>query len=173
VSDPPAFGPRGYLPERAARRARKIVLREQMGLGWPLAAVAAALLVAGVGVTFLARSGPPDDPLRAAGPLAEVAAGTAGVVAVEGGGEVLVVRAGGRVRTFAPPDGTVRWCEDSSRLEAADGRVWTLDGILVGGDGGGLRAVPSSVYGDTVYADVTSPGRDLPADPGGETPACT
>ena len=169
---PPAFGPRGYLPERAAKRARKIVLREQMGVGWPLAAVAAAVLVAVVGVTYLARSGPPEEPFRTAGPLARVAAGSAGVVAVDGAGDVLVVRAGGRVRTFAPPDARVRWCEDSSRLEAADGRVWTLDGILVGGDGAGLRAVPSTVYGDTVYADLTSPGRGLPADPRGETPAC-
>lgn len=177
VSDPPdsppAFGPRGYLPPRAAKRARKIVLREQMGIGWPLAAVAAAVVVALVGVTYLVRSGPPGAPFRAAGPLAEVAAGTAGVVAVDGGGELLVVRAGGRVRTFAPPDTPVRWCADSARLESAGALVWTLDGILVGGDGTGLRALPSTVYDGTVYADLTTPGRTLPAEPRGERPACT
>ncbi|MTV26636.1 hypothetical protein FTX61_14610 [Nitriliruptoraceae bacterium ZYF776] len=30
----PEFGPSGYLPERASKRARKIVLRAPLGLQW-------------------------------------------------------------------------------------------------------------------------------------------
>nr|MBA2530088.1 adenosylcobinamide-GDP ribazoletransferase [Euzebyales bacterium] len=58
----PDYGPRGYLPERAAKRARKIVLREQMGPAWPLAAVAAALLVGATGLWYLVTAGRPPGP---------------------------------------------------------------------------------------------------------------
>lgn len=169
----PDFGPRGYLPERAARRARKIVLREQMGVGWPLAAVGAAILVVAVGIAFLLRSGPPAPPFRPAGPLARLAPSSAQVVPLEGPqGDVLVVRAGGGVRTFAPPPGPIGWCETSRRLESPDGQVWTLDGLLVGGGGTSLQPLPSTVYDGELYVDPTDPGPVPPADPREETAAC-
>jgi hypothetical protein len=169
----PEFGPRGYLPERAARRARKIVLREQMGIGWPVAAVGAAVLVATVGVAFLLRSGPPAPPFRAAGSLTGLATAQAQVVGLDGPeGDVLVVRAGGGVRTFAPPPARVTWCDATRRLESSDGQVWTLDGLLVGGGGTSLQPLPSTVYDGELYVDATDPGPVPPPDPRGETPGC-
>ncbi|HUG87123.1 MAG TPA: hypothetical protein VMM13_21320, partial [Euzebya sp.] len=57
ASDPaaqqPEFGPGGYLPARAAQRARKIVLREQMGLHWAVAAVVAGLLILAITIPFV------------------------------------------------------------------------------------------------------------------------
>ncbi len=177
VGDPsvkePEYGPRGYLPERASKRARKIVLREQMGVGWPLAAIGAAVLVATVGITFLLRSGPPDPPFRAAAPLTAVAPSAAEVIAVqESGEEVLVVRAGGGVRVFTPSPDDIVWCADTRRLESAAGQVWTLDGILVGGSGVSLRALPSTVYDGQLYVDPTAPESPLPTDPRDESPGC-
>ena len=172
----PEFGPRGYLPPRAARRARKIILREQMGLGWPLAAVAACVAVVVVGIAFLLRAGPPGPPFQAAGPLGAVPPSSAAVVAPGGDGAAgdpaLVVRAGGRLRAFAAPGTDVAFCEDSRRLESADGTVWTLDGVLVGGQGTSLRPVAASVYEGTLYLDTTTSRPELPADPRGEVPAC-
>jgi hypothetical protein len=57
----PEFGPRGYLPERAAKRARKIILREPLSLAWVIGAILAGLALVIAGVLFLQR----DDPLRA------------------------------------------------------------------------------------------------------------
>jgi hypothetical protein len=167
----PEYGPGGYLPERAAKRARKIVLREQMGIGWPLAAVGAAVLVATVGLTFLLRSGPPDPPFRAIAPLTSVAPSSAELVESDND-ELLVVRAGGTVRVFSPPADQILWCEASRRLESSAGQVWTLDGILVGGSGVSLRTLPSTVYDGRLYVDPTAPDTALPADPRDETPAC-
>jgi hypothetical protein len=167
------YGPRGYLPERAARRARKIVLREQMGLGWPLAAIVAAAVVAAVGVAFLLRSGPPGAPFRPAGPLEAVPASSAVTLPVEGAdAEVLVARAAGGLRTYAAPGAQVAWCARSRRLESPAGQVWTPEGILVGGTGDSLRPLPSTVYDGTLYVDPAAAGAPLPADPRGETPAC-
>jgi hypothetical protein len=42
------------------------------------------------------------------------------------------VAAGGRVRAFAEAD-DVRYCAASNRLEADDGRVWSLTGRGFGG----------------------------------------
>jgi hypothetical protein len=156
----PDFGPGGYLPERAAKRSRKIVLREQMGLGWVLAAAAAALLVLLAGAVFLlTRTGPPAGPYRAVTPLADIDAGGAVVVAVDPLPRgLLVVRAGGPVRTFVAPPGGAAYCPASGLLEAPSGRsVWNLAGRRVGGIGESLRRVPSVVYDGVVYADPSTP----------------
>lgn len=169
----PDFGPGGYLPRRAAQRARKIVLREQMGIGWPLAAVAAAVVVAAVGVTFLlTRSQPPGPPFAAVGPL-DVAdpAGVAVVQVDDPSTELLVVRAGGGVRVFEAPDATVVYCPDSRRLEAP-GVVWNLRGRLVGGEGQSLRPLATRIHEGQLYVDPGSAGPPPPPAPAGETPAC-
>jgi hypothetical protein len=173
--DAPDYGPRGYLPERAARRARKIILREQMGLHWPLAAVGAAIALALVAVAFLLRSGAPDAPFAPAGDIEQVGRHNAAIVKVEATGEdVLAVRGGGRVRAFAPPEGEVRFCQESRRLESPSGSVWTLEGVLVGGEGSGLRPAESVVYEGVLYVDTRAleTAAPMPANPRGETPTC-
>ena len=171
--DEPDFGPGGYLPRRAAQRARKIVLREQMSLGWPLAAVAAGVLLVAVGVAFtLARSSPPGPPFTALGALDAVEPGTVALLdSAEAPTSVLVVRAGGGVRVFAAPQETVVYCEDSRRLEAP-GVVWDLRGRLVGGNGSSLQPLAFQVHDGDLYVDPTSNPAAPPPAPRGETPSC-
>ncbi|HVL99055.1 MAG TPA: hypothetical protein VM324_07170 [Egibacteraceae bacterium] len=166
------FGPRGYLPRRAAQRARKIVLREQMGLGWPLAAVAAAVLVAVVGAVFLlTRATPPAPPFVPVAPIDAV--DPAGATAFDVAGapfDVLVVRIGGGLRTFAAPEEPVVYCTASRRLESPE-RVWNLRGRLVGGEGESLRVLTALLHEGVVYVD-PSPAAAPPPVPAGETPGC-
>lgn len=167
----PEYGPPGYLPERAARRARKIVLREQMGRGWPLAAIVAGVVVAGAGLLFVvSASRPPGPPYEAVAPIAEVEAGAADVLPAPSG-ELLVVRRGA-VRAFAAPEGEVAWCANSGRIEADDGRVWAADGRLVGGDGRSLQPLRSTVFDGTLYVDPTARLPVPTPDQRGERPAC-
>lgn len=167
------FGPSGYLPERAARRARKIVLREPMALGWPLAAVVAAIIVLATGVAFLvAQSAPPGDPFRAVGQLAAVDPRGADVLPVDGA-PVLVVRAGGGVRAYEVPAAGIVYCERSDRLESPGGQVWNLDGRLLGGPGSSLVPLAAQVHDGTLYVapqgGIQAPA---PADDASAEPAC-
>lgn len=168
----PAFGPRGYVPPQAAKRARKIVLREPMGLGWPVAAVVAGLAVMALGAVFLlTRTGPPGPPFQAVVALADVDPRGAVIVAADTG-EVLVVRAGGPVRTFAAPGVELSYCPASKRLEGDGGAVWALDGRHLGGPGSSLAPLRSQVHDGTVYVDVDHPLTAPPAATVGAEPAC-
>jgi hypothetical protein len=167
------YGPSGYLPQRAAKRARKIVLRERMGLGWPLAALAAAAVIAIAGAVFLSTwSSPPPLPWEAVGPLGRVDR----VSALPAGGldhGALIVRAGGDLRAFAAPRDRVSYCAASGHLESATGVVWGLDGRLLSDHQGmsSLRRIPVQVFDKTVYVNPAA-GDALPARPGGAVPAC-
>lgn len=177
------FGPGGYLPERAARRARKIVLRAPMGLQWPAAAAVTAVLVAVVGLVYLmTASGPPGPPYVPAGPLGSVDPRGSAILEIPGlpaehGAdaaavtEVLVVRGAGGLAAFAAPADRAEWCPDSGRIESGS-QVWTAEGRLVGGDGASLRTVPVRVHDGVLYVDSTSPGPGVPAADRGEAPAC-
>lgn len=169
--EPPQFGPRGYLPPRAAQRARKIILREQMGLGWPIAAALAAVVVAVVGAAFLlGGEDPPASPYVNATTLEAVDPRAAKVVEAPGAGPLLVVRAGGGVQVFHDAE-QVTYCPSSRRLEAP-GAVWNLRGRRVGGQGPSLQPLPVKVHDGTVYVDPTRPLPPPPPAPTGETPAC-
>ena len=168
----PEFGPGGYLPPKASKRARKIVLREQMGQGWPLAAIAAAVLVAGAGLVYvLTANRPPGEPFVPVGALTEVPAGQADTLASEGA-EALIVRAGGAVRAFrAEPDG-VAWCAESRRLETP-AAAWTPDGRVVYGDAESLTPLPTTVFDGEIYIDPTRELESPPPARGSEPPVCT
>lgn len=177
----PDFGPGGYLPERAAKRARKIVLREQMGLQWPIAAVLAALLVLLAGGVFLAvGTGPPGPPSKALLEIDEVDPRGAEILPAgeprpgfaAARDDLAVVRAGGGVRVFSLPGDEVVWCPASGRLEAADGTVWNANGRRVGGAGRSLAPVAAEVHDGVLYADETSQGAPLPPEARQETPQC-
>lgn len=170
----PEFGPGGYLPPRAAKRARKIVLREQMGFGWPLAAVAASVLVLVAGGVFLYLSTrPPSEPFLPVTQLTDVPADGAAIgTTVDPPGLVaLIVRAGGPLRAFEV-DEAPTWCPQSKRLETADA-AWTADGRLVYGDRRSLKPLRSVVHDGIVYVDFTTPVPVLGEAPGSEPPVCT
>jgi nitrite reductase/ring-hydroxylating ferredoxin subunit len=175
VNDPeegPEFGPRGYVPPQAAKRARKIVLREPMGLGWPIAAVTAGVLLGLLGLVYLlTQTGPPGPPFATAGPLSGVDPRGAAVLHADTT-PVLVVRAGGGVRAFLAPEQTVAYCAASKRLEGDDGSVWTVDGRLTGGPGASLTPIPVQVHDGVVYADPRHPVAPPPPAPAGAEPAC-
>ena len=166
-SPDPSFGPSGYLPERAAKRARKIVLRAPLGVQWIVASVLAGVVVVVAGVLFLQRSAePPPEPWAAIGAVEEVAP-TRVVTDLD----ALVVAAGGRVRAFAAVD-DVRYCAESNRLEAPDGRVWNLTGRGFAGTDS-LDEHPTLVQDGMVYVDPTRtvPGPSPSDDP--VEPACS
>ncbi len=162
------FGPSGYLPERASKRARKIVLRAPLGAQWMIAAMVAGVVVVIAGIVFLQQSsGAPDDPWV---PTTEVAAiEGATVTEVTGEGGVLLVTGAGRVRAFADA-GELTYCQPTNRLESADGDVWTLTGRGLGG-AASLEEHPTLIHDGFVYLDPTRilPGPDAssePAEPG-------
>ena len=169
----PDYGPRGYLPPRAAKRARKIILREPMGLQWAVAAVVAGVLVlvAG-GVLLLSRSGPPGPPFVAVGELAQIDPRGAGELALDSGGSVLVLRGAGAVTVFEAPAVAVTWCAPRSRLISPGGAVWQADGRLVGGAGESLARIPAQVHSGMLYIDASSPGTRLEPDLRAESVRC-
>jgi hypothetical protein len=167
----PEFGPGGYLPQRAADRARKIVLRERMALSWPVAAVVLGLVVLAAGAALLLRGGPPGEPFIPVVEFAELSHGEATVVAAAGH-EVLVVRAPGALRAFAAPDQAVRWCAETDRLEGAEGALWRLDGRRVGGEAPSLAPLPVEVHDGVIHAAPTTPRTPPPPADGGEQPRC-
>jgi hypothetical protein len=63
TSQRPDIGPSGYLPPRAAKRARKIMLREPLGLQWAVAAMIAGVLVLVAGGILVTVFAAPDQPV--------------------------------------------------------------------------------------------------------------
>ena len=169
----PDYGPRGYLPPRAAKRARKIILREPMGLQWAIAAVVAGVLVlvAG-GVLLLSRSGPPGPPFVPVGELTQIDPRGAGELPLDDGRSVLVLRGAGAVTVFDAPASPATWCAPRSRLLSPSGAVWLPNGRLVGGTGGSLTRLPAQVHDGVLYVDTTSQGTRLEPDPRGESDVC-
>ncbi|MFN2557527.1 MAG: hypothetical protein ABR592_11805 [Nitriliruptorales bacterium] len=155
--DIPEYGPSGYLPEKATRRARKIVLRAPLGLQWVVAAVAVGVVLVVVAVVLLltrpgSRPGPPFEPV---GPVSSI-----GATRYDAQRGALYVGAAGRVRAFVvPTDRVPFYCDASGRLESSDGRVWTLTGRALDG-GPSLEQHPALVGNDgVVYIDFS---RTLP-----------
>ena len=48
----PDYGPAGYVPPKAAKRARKVVLRAPMGLAWVIAPLVVGVVLVAVAVVF-------------------------------------------------------------------------------------------------------------------------
>lgn len=167
----PDFGPSGYLPERAARRARKIVLRAPLGLSWVVASLLAGVVVAVASGAFLLRTAaPPGAPWIAVGAVADLGP-DARPSATGLPADLLVVTAGGRVRAFVAPAG-VRWCAASNLLEEADGHAWTVTGR--GLDGApSLDEHPTLVHDGVVHVDPTVRLDGPPPDPRPRPRGCT
>lgn len=162
----PEFGPGGYLPERAAHRARKIILRAPLGLHWIVAALVAGVVV--VIASLWVLRGPAselNDPWVALGRADGFADAT--YVAEH---DVLVVGAAGRIRVFTDAS-HVSFCAASRQLEAADGRVWRLTGRGTNRVAS-LVEVVSQVHRDVLYIDPTRVRDAEPPSPDVFTPGC-
>ncbi len=149
--DEPDFGPSGYLPQRAARRARKIVLRAPMGMHWIWGSVAVGVGVLVVGLVFLSTAGgPPGPPFEELGPPSSFDSG----VTVIDDAKYLVSADAGRLRIFEFPAPGVTWCEASRRFEG-DAGVWSPTGRGLGGVES-MRAHPTVIVEGILYWDPTT-----------------
>lgn len=169
TTDPgaPEFGPRGHLPARAARRARKIVLRAPLGLQWVVGAVAAGAVLVVAGLLLLGRGdAPPGPPWRSLGPIEALP-----TAAPDPSSGLLVVTVGGRLRALEAPPGTT-YCPDTNRLEHPDGRVWAVTGRGYAGTSSLATAPTLSVAGDG-YLDPTVRVPGAEPLPGAALPGCT
>jgi len=154
-SDLPEFGPSGYLPPRASKRARKIVLRAPLGLQWVVASLLAGVVVLVAGWLLLRSSAAPlPPPWVAVGPVEEL-----GDARFDAELDALLVGAAGRVRAFAGASG-LDYCPASNRLESPDG-VWSLTGRGLGG-AASLDEHPTFVRDEVLYVD---PSQTLPGPP--------
>jgi hypothetical protein len=164
--DAPGFGPSGHLPDRAARRARKIVLRAPLGLQWVVASLVAGVVVLVAGVLLLGRGAEaPGAPWTALGAVEALPPS-----APDPASGLLVVHVAGRVRAFAAPDG-VAYCGASNRLEHPDGRVWALTGRGLAGTPS-LAPVATLTVSGIAYLDPTAVGTPLDAVDDPAEPAC-
>jgi hypothetical protein len=157
------YGPSGYLPERASKRARKIVLRAPLGSQWIVGSIVAGVLLVVAGVWFLLTSGSaPEPPWEPVAAVAEVAP----ALRVD---ELLLVPGAGRVRAFTDA-AEVTYCEPTNRLESPAGGIWTLTGRGLAGTPS-LEEHPTQLHDGIVYVDRTvrspaPPPSEDPAEPG-------
>ena len=167
-SSSPDFGPGGYLPERASKRARKIVLRAPLGLQWIVAAGLFGILVLVAGLAWLTAGGPPGPPHVAAGPLpASQGPSVDRLPAVDAW---LVTGTGPALAVPTDQVDELVWCAAAGQLESADGRVWSATGRGYGTPS--LRTHPVVIHDGTVYVDPTTVREGVrPADEP-RAPAC-
>ena len=164
TSDPPPQRPGrdpggrvAYLPPRAAK-ARKLILRSQLGRGWIVASALFGVLILAAGALFLARAGHPGPPWVRVAAVSALPAGTVTEVAGPGG-QVVVDRRDG-LRAFLAPPGPcpVRSAGDGF-ARPCTGQRWAASGAPAGGPGDAqraapaLRRVPAVLAGGALYVD--------------------
>jgi hypothetical protein len=144
-----------YLPPRAAK-ARKLILRTQLGLAWLLAASVFALVILVAGSLFLLQGGRPGAPWVRVAAVAAVPEGSVAEVPA-GAGLVVVDRRGGLLQAFlaepgpcpvtaaAGSAGFARSCQDEA---------WDADGTPRRAGAPALRRVPARLTRGDLYVDV-------------------
>ena len=126
---PPAGGAErlAWLPPRAAK-ARKLILRGNLGLPWLLGAITAALVILVAGAALLLQGDRPGPPWALVGPLGRFPAGA--VSQADLGGRVLVVdRRADVVRAFTAAPGPCPVTADGAGFaRSCQGERWDADG---------------------------------------------
>ncbi len=154
-ADEPEFGPGGYLPDRASRRARKIVLRAPMGIQWVIGSLVVGLVVVVAGWLALRDTTPQAPYVEVPSAVAAAPGGVATWTPDGADGEVLVVTSSNRPRAFAWDGGEPPvLCEASGLLEAPEG-AWRLTGRGLGGTPS-LAEHPVVVDDGVLYVDPTT-----------------
>jgi hypothetical protein len=151
-----------YLPPRAAR-ARKLILRSQLGRGWIVASALFGLVILAAGVLFLTRDGRPGPPWVRVGPLSSAPAGAVTELAGPAGlgGQVVVVdRRDGGLRAFLAPAGPCPVVVAGGGFaRPCAGQRWDAAGSPASDRRDGqeapppLRPVPASFAGGDLYVD--------------------
>jgi nitrite reductase/ring-hydroxylating ferredoxin subunit len=152
-----------YLPPRAAR-ARKLILRSQLGRGWIVASALFGLVILAAGVLFLTRDAHPGPPWVRVAALSSLPAGTVTEVAGPAGQVVVVDRRSGELRAFLAPPGScpVRGVAGGGFARPCDGRRWDAEGGAVSELRDGQEAQPPLRRVAAAFA-----GGDLYVNPGG------
>jgi hypothetical protein len=147
-----------YLPAKAAR-ARKLILRSQLGRGWIVAAALFGVVILAAGALFLARAGRPGAPWTRVAPVSSMADGAVTEVA-GAAGQVVVVDRRGTLRAFlAPPGPCPVRAAGSGFARPCAGQRWDASGSPASELRDGqeapppLRQVPAAVAGGDLYVD--------------------
>ena len=93
-----------YLPPRAGK-ARKLILRSQLGLPWMLAAILFGMVILVAGILFLVTGGRPGAPWQRVAPVTRLADGAVTQTPLRAGEVAVVDRRGGTLRAFLAPTG--------------------------------------------------------------------
>jgi hypothetical protein len=148
TSDPPPRPGRdpggriAYLPPRAAR-ARKLILRSQLGRGWIVASALFGLVILVAGVLFLTRDTRPGPPWVRLAPVSELPAEAVTQVAGPAGQVVVVDRRGGGLRAFLAPAGPCPVVAAGSGFaRPCAGQRWDAAGAPASGRRDGEEAPP-------------------------------
>ncbi len=143
-----------YLPPRAGK-ARKLILRTQLGLPWMLAAIAFGMVILAAGTLFLVKGGRPGAPWQRVAPLGAMADGTVSQRPLRAGEVVVVDRRGGTLRAFLAPDGPCPVVGSTGGFARPCTRqAWDRSGGPAGGAvAPRLRSVPATVAKGELYVN--------------------
>ena len=147
-----------YLPPRAAR-ARKLILRTQLGLPWLLGSVAVAAVILVAGVVLLLGARHPGAPWARVGPAGHFRAGAVVQTTGPDGQVVVVDRRAGTVRAFLAVPGP---CPITAApagngfARPCDARRWDAEGAPATAATSPLRRVPVLLADGALWVD---PGR--------------
>ncbi|HEY2960554.1 MAG TPA: hypothetical protein VGM21_20485 [Actinomycetota bacterium] len=147
-----------YLPPRAAK-ARKLILRSQLGLPWLVGATVVAGVILVAGTLLLARGGRPGSPWVRVEPLAALPAGTATEVAPAALGRrtVVVVDRRGGLRAFVAPAGGCPVIPDGGGFTRPCSRQsWDADGGARTPHTPPLTRVPTRLASGDLYVNATN-----------------
>jgi hypothetical protein len=144
-----------YLPPRAAR-ARKLILRTQLGLPWVIAALAFAGLILLAGSFFVFQSGRPGAPWVRVGPASAFQPTSVLQVNAPDGRIVVVDRRDGLLRTFEAPEGAcpVEAAGEAGCSRPCSGQTWDADGVPEQRGDQPLRRVPARVARGDLYVEL-------------------
>jgi len=148
-----------YLPPRAAR-ARKLILRSQLGRGWIVASALFGIVILAAGALFLVRGGRPGPPFVRVAPLSALPAGAVTEVAGPPGRVVVVDRRDGGLRALLGAPGPCPVAAAGGGFaRPCTGERWDAAGAPAAGRRDGreapaaLRQVPVSLAGGQLYVD--------------------
>jgi hypothetical protein len=158
VPDDPTRERVAYLPPKAGK-ARKLILRSQLGLPWMLAAVLFGLVILVAGTLLLVKGGRPGAPWQRVAPVARFANGGVTQVPLRAGQVVVVDRREGTLRAFAVPSGPcpvvgtqIGFARPCVR-QAWDRSGEPVRGLGAPGATAALRPMPATVAKGDLYVD--------------------
>jgi hypothetical protein len=130
---PDRSGRTAYLPPRAAK-ARKLILRSQLGRGWIVASAAFGVVILAAGGLYLARAGRPGPPWVRVAALEALPAGAVTELPGPGGQVVVVDRRDDEPRVFLAAPGACKVVADGAGFaRPCSGQRWDTAGAPAAG----------------------------------------